>query len=234
MVDTKYKKNGKEGLLRTATESRPFRSINPNEGEAEALFADAPLLMAENYQALVFGATGEPLDASLPSVSGHTHEARLTRLFWRSLGSFSFVNRGGQASNPDSFRIVSTSPLRHAAGLLWLPTQAAETLSPRLRVSHAAPGVVDLVTVRVDFRQQGTGALLASRAFVFSTYRARSHEWLDGEPVDVRGATPDAGAAARLPLRWELFAHVSAGGNVPFIHELQLGQWGALGGNVGQ
>jgi hypothetical protein len=183
-----------------------------------------------NLGALVLGATGDKHTADLTVSAGHKHDGLYSRLRWRQIASFPFVNNGqavasvGAAPDEcyDALVLNSATTQVLAQCRFWGARIDVERIIPRLRVSNDN-SATNTVTLTLDFYEPDLSTLVASMTIVFDTSVVRARQWIDGAVVDLTAASADADVSDRRPLIVRLSGIQSAATEPVAIHELAFG-----------
>ena len=185
--------------------------------------------MGENIKALVFGATGETLEEDLAVTLGHQHNTRASRLRWRQLATFPFVNSSISGDDiEDSLCLRSTAQTKRAVVKLSVPSSDAGHVIPRFRISVAsAPSAVINAQLTLKYYTMAGALLFTAPSLNVNTFRAIDREWFDCPPVDLItiGAQADVNFPSMVSYSCfvELDTTMSATTEFVYIHELSWG-----------
>jgi hypothetical protein len=184
-------------------------------------------VMKHNAQALVLGATGLDFTVDLVITEGHKHDAIESRLSWRQLQTYLFVNNVGGVvgASPDecldALAVAETAETDLARVRLWVPTLEAPGIIPRVRVScEANPGETGTLTL---YFLELDGSSITSTTILVPQDTALDRAWVDGSPVDLSGLTVDVDFPARIPALVRVTGAVSDTSTPLALHELAFG-----------
>jgi hypothetical protein len=186
--------------------------------------------MGENSKALVFGITGETLEADLSVGFGHQHNTQQSRLRWLQLATFPFVNSSISGDDiEDAFCIRSTGLTKRACVKLTVPFADATHVIPRIKISVApAPSATVNLNLLLNWRNHSNGTLLYAQPLLnLSTFQALDRQWFECQPIDIMaiGAQPDENNPifVAYAILAELTSTLSANTEFFYIHELSFG-----------
>jgi hypothetical protein len=213
--------NSDEAKLRTF----PANSL----GMASFFGAQQLHQMGENSKALTFGATGVPLIADLVVGQGHQHNTRASRLRWRQLATFPFVNSSISGDDiEDALCLRATANTKRAVVKLVIPQSDAYYVIPRFRVSVAsAPSATITAQLTLKYYTMAGVLFLTAPSLNVNTARVIDREWVECPPVDL--ITAGASFDVNFPLMLvyscfvELETTMSAITEFVYIHELSWG-----------
>lgn len=195
-------------------------------------FFDASIfeVARNNLGALVLGATGDKHTADLSVSAGHKHDGLYSRLRWRQIASFPFVNNGqavasvGAAPDEcyDALVLNSATTVVLAQCRFWVSAIDAPRFVPRVRISNDN-SVTVTVTLTLEYYRPSDMTLLGSQTITFDTSVVRNRQWVDGTVIGatIGGADPDV--ASRYIHLVRLSGIQSAATEAVAIHELAFG-----------
>jgi len=211
-------------IIGVATEEEKLTTFAKNNLLPTSFLASSlPKKIQKNTDAIVYGLTGDTLDADLEVTEGHKHNDNRSQLRWKQIASYNFVNFHSSIS--EAVRLDSTSETNLAVFNLWIPSDYITSVVCRIRVSSAGSSNV-LATFRIKFNESDYSTDY-TKEILLTTHRAYDNEWIETEGIDINGMPSDVDIAGFYPVIVQLTGFLSSLSEFVSLHEISFGIWSA-------